>query len=610
MFFRIPILLFLYTACAVVSLWLAWELRFGFYDIDGIPEQFRERKLLQFAWIIPLKLLALYAFGQFNGLLRFFRLPDAIRLFAASTVVSGGLVIGWVFTGIRFVPPASIVLTDFILFTFLVISARVGIRIVDEKRKGFLNRAHPPKRVAIVGAGEAGSALAGELLSRPDLRMRPVAFFDDDPKKHGKRMHGIPIVGKPEAIVSFFKTNDLNKVVLAIPHAPSERLRAIINLLTDRQIPVETIPATDAVISGRYRTTLTRRVRIEDLLYRDPVRLEWDRIESTVRGKVIWITGAGGSIGSEIARQVASMGPKMLVLIDNCEGALFQIENQLRKPDKEVAMRCHVVDVRDGDRIRELLTANVPDYVYHAAAYKHVEMMQRQPWDAFCNNTVATLNFAQLAIEAGVGNFCLISTDKAVTPGSVMGYTKRLAEGALLELSAPAKNCQTAFTIVRFGNVLGSSGSVIPIFERQIAEGGPVTVTDVRATRFFMTIPEAVGLVLQAVSFGEKQGLYMLDMGEPISIDAMARDLIRLKGLEPDKDIKIVYTGLRDGEKLQESLYDSEEEILLNTAHPKIHRVQAKADSLPRSWIQEIAKLQASGPVNFKANFPIPKEPR
>lgn len=570
---RFLVLFLLYGVAATASYYLAWKLRFGFYKgIDGVPEVFRDLVIIQGVYIVPFKLLCLYALGQFSGLVRFFRLPDAIRLLIASSLATFVFLVVWVVSSYQYVPPGSILLVDFFLFTSFVVGLRVAIRVIDERRKQLLYAGKKMERVAIVGAGQAGSALVSELISQVELGMRPVVFFDDNKIKQGRQLHGIPIAGVPEQIPSYYATHDLDKVVLAMPSAEPARVREVVSFLKRHNIPVETVPSVGEIMSGDFRVSLTRDVHIEDLLYRDPVEINFEEIKKFVGGNVVLLTGAGGSIGQELATQLASMQPSRLILLDRSEGALFLTEKMLLDSGIEVRIETRVVDVKDKQALEAVFEIFKPTIVYHAAAHKHVGMMERQPMEAFLNNALATYEFAKLAVKHSVRNFCLISTDKAVYPTSVMGATKRLAELSIQALIAQGQCGETDFSIVRFGNVIGSSGSVIPIFEKQIDRGGPVTVTDAKMTRYFMTIPEAVGLVLQATSFQENHALFVLEMGQPVKIDAVARDLIRLKGLEPDVDIEIVYTGAKPGEKMSEVLQYGEE-TLLPSAHPKVSRI-------------------------------------
>ncbi|MGB0743773.1 MAG: polysaccharide biosynthesis protein [Opitutales bacterium] len=569
---RILMFLLIYSAIAGLSYWGAWLLRFGYYpDLGGIPEHFKDLLWQQGLYLLPLKLLSLYAFGQFHGFIRFFRFPDAVRLAMASGLFSFGCLVVWYFTSVRFVPPALVLAADFLLFTFFTMSFRVGVRMLDEWRQARRGASKKRDRVAVIGVGDAGSSLVSELLSQPALGMRPVAFFDDAPEKKGRSLHGIPVLGPPEDIPAFYESYDLDKVVLAMPNAPAGRIREITVLLRSARIPLETVPSIGQLLRGVHLNQ-TRDVRIEDLLYRDPVAPDLDLISNFVEGRKVLVTGAGGSIGGELAYQIAQMSPSQLSLMDRSEGALFLTEKRLLDAFPTLALQVAVADLKDSEAVGNILQSQKPDIIFHAAAHKHVGMMERQSKEAFANNTLATLHLAEQAVEHGVSSFCLISTDKAVEPSNVMGSTKRLAEKAIQALIDSGRSESTRFTVVRFGNVIGSSGSVIPIFEKQIEERRPVTVTDREMTRFFMTIPEAVGLVLQATAYDTAASLFTLNMGQPVRIDDMARDLIRLKGLEPDVDIPVVYTGIRAGEKIHETVHYASEKLEATT-HPKIARV-------------------------------------
>lgn len=595
--FRLLLFLLVYAALAAVSYWGAWLLRFGFYpDLSGIPENFHGVWWQQGLYLLPLKLLLLAAFGQFHGFFRFFRFPDALRLSLAAALFTTLCLFVWAVSSVRYVPPALVLVADFLLFIVLTMGLRVGIRFVDEWLQARRTGMDKIARVGIIGVGEVGSALAAELLAQPQQGMRPVAFFDDAVTYHGRSLHGVPVLGAPETIPEFYASHDLDRVVLAIPSAPTERVRSITMALRAAGIPLETVPAIESFLRGTRATDL-REIQIEDLLYREPVAIDAEALRGLIRGRRVWVTGAGGSIGSELARQVGRLAPEALVLIDSSEGSLFQIEHQLSEAEIGGRLEPFVVDLRQRERIEQLMDADPPDVIFHAAAHKHVGMMERQPREAFANNTMVTLELARMAALRGVRSFCLISTDKAVEPRNLMGLSKRLAERAIQALIDSGAAGSTTFSIVRFGNVIGSSGSVIPIFEKQIAERRPVTVTDKAATRYFMTISEAVGLVLQATAFQAKAGLFTLDMGEPVRIEAMARDLIRLKGFEPDIDIPVVYTGLRPGEKLHETTHYASE-ALQPTEHPKICRVNFVPEDAEeaRRFLEAIDRLASCDP--------------
>ncbi|MEO0508510.1 MAG: nucleoside-diphosphate sugar epimerase/dehydratase [Verrucomicrobiota bacterium] len=569
---RVVSLILLYGLIACLSYWGAWLLRFGFYpDLSGIPENFQTLWWQQGVYLLPLKLALLYASGQFSGFIRFFRFPDAVRLAGASGLFSFVCLVVWYFTSIRFVPPALVLAADFLLFTFFAMSARVGIRLIDEWRQSSSTAGKKADRVGIIGVGETGSSLAAELSAQPALGMRPVAFFDVNPDNQGRTLHGIPVLGVLEDIPSYYQSHDLDKIVLAMPNASPEEIRQITVLLKSAKIPLETIAPLGQRLSNP-DLKQTREVKIEDLLYREPIALDEEKLSQFIKGHRVLVTGAGGSIGSELAFQIAGMEPAELIMLDRSEGALFEAEQRVLQSIENTSLQVEVADLRDDEVIDTLLGRCKPNVIFHAAAHKHVGMMERQPRESFANNTVVTMRFAEKALAHGVKAFCLISTDKAVEPTNAMGATKRLAEKAVQALVDSGQSGSTQFTVVRFGNVVGSSGSVIPIFEKQIEERRPVTVTDPAMTRYFMTIPEAVGLVLQATAFESAAALFTLEMGDPVRIDDMARDLIRLKGLEPDVDIPIVYTGIRPGEKLDESIHYPMEQLEA-TDHPKIVRV-------------------------------------
>lgn len=592
--FRVLLFLILYAVIAVFSYWGAWMLRFGYnLDLSGIPEHFQSLWWQQGLYLLPLKLGCLMFFGQFNGFIRFFRFPDALRLVAASGLFSFCALVVWHFTSWRYVPPALVLAADFLLFTVMAMGLRVGFRLLDQWHQEQIGAGRKPTRVGIIGVGESGSSLAAELLAQPSLGMRPVAFFDVAMENSGRSLHGIPVLGGPESIPAYFESHDLQKVVLAMPKASPVEIRKITVLLRAAKIPLETVPTIGQLLSGAHLNQ-TREIRIEDLLYREPVAINMEQVGRLICGRRVLVTGAGGSIGSELCLQIAKLGPSELVLLDRCEGTLFYTEKQLLDAGVPTPLSVHVVDLRDGFRLDQVLNATQPELIFHAAAHKHVGMMERQPGEAFANNTIVTLDLAKRAVALGVSAFCMISTDKAVEPSNVMGVTKRLAEKAIQAVVDSQSAGKTKFAIVRFGNVIGSSGSVIPIFEKQIEEHRPVTVTHPEMTRYFMTIPEAVGLVLQATAFDMEASLYTLDMGKPVRIDDMARDLIRLKGLEPDVDIPIVYTGVRPGEKIHERIHYPIEKLEATT-HPKISRVALLASDpiTARSYLARMMEALA-----------------
>ncbi|MBZ0118155.1 MAG: polysaccharide biosynthesis protein, partial [Sandaracinaceae bacterium] len=417
-----------------------------------------------------------------------------------------------------------------------------------------------------VGAGAGGLLMTKEIAGRPDLGVKPVGFLDDDRDKVGTTVGGVPVVGTTERLPELCERYGAHQVLITMASAPGSTVRRISKLAEQAGLPVQIIPGLFEILDGRVNLSRIRPVAIEDLLRREPVQLDAEAIAADLRGRVVLVTGAGGSIGSEICRQVASYAPERLMLVERAENSLFHIHRELSASHPGVELVPLIADVGDAARMRALFAQHRPYSVFHAAAHKHVPMMEWNPGEAIKNNVFGTKLLADLADEHGANSFVMISTDKAVNPTSVMGASKRVAE---MYVQALASKSDTRFVTVRFGNVLGSAGSVIPIFREQIAAGGPVTVTHPEMCRYFMTIPEACQLVLQAGTMGEGGEIFVLDMGEPVKIVDLARDLIRLSGFRPDEDIEIQFTGVRPGEKLFEEL-SLDAEHAGKTKHPKI----------------------------------------
>jgi FlaA1/EpsC-like NDP-sugar epimerase len=408
--------------------------------------------------------------------------------------------------------------------------------------------------------------VAKEIVGRPDIGLRPVAFVDDDPMQQGTVLHGIVVAGTTESIPEVARKVGAKQALITIAGASGATIRRVTELCKLAGIPAKIIPGLYEVVGGQFNLSRIRDVAIEDLLRRAPIELEDKAIAEYVRDRVVFVTGAGGSIGSELCRQICGYGPRRLVLIERAENNLFSVHQELIARYPELGIVPLIADVCDEPRLRVLFREHNPQVVLHAAAHKHVPMMEWNPSEAVKNNVGGTVLMADLAVRFQVERFVLVSTDKAVNPSSVMGAAKRLAEQYIQSLS---ENTQTRFVAVRFGNVLGSAGSVVPIFKEQIAKGGPVTVTHPEMRRYFMTIPEACQLVLQAASMGRGGEIFILDMGEPVLIADLAKDLIRLSGLQPDVDIELAFTGLRPGEKLFEEL-SIKDEVAEKTTHPKI----------------------------------------
>jgi len=573
-YLRMLVILILYTSMLTLSFWTAYQFRFDFQ----IPADEWSVFKFNILWFVPFKLVVMLSIGQFAGLLSFFSIPDMRRLFYGLAATSVVMMVLWYYNGGNPIPPRSVILSDFILAFVGLSGSRLIFRLMREYLKTVSQATEEEaRRIGIIGAGDAGATLARELMIKRGLGMQPVAFFDDDKGKWRSRVHNIPVVGPPESIPLQKTKLPLDEAVIAMPTAPAKRIAEIVKILQSSHIKFTTVPSLDQLATGKV-VTQVREVDIMDLLGREPVHLKKESIRDYLQKKIILVTGAGGSIGQELCRQIAEFHPKHLLLVEQSEVQLFQIEQELIELNHGRIIQPLIADILDLPRMRQILGHYGPAVLFHAAAHKHVPMMEKQPGEALKNNSFGTARLADLASECGVERFVLISTDKAINPTSVMGASKRLAELYIQALQSSKSNF-TRFMAVRFGNVLGSSGSVVPIFKRQIAAGGPVTVTHADVTRFFMTIPEAVGLVLQSGAQGTGGEIFVLDMGQPIKIVDLARSLIELSGLKPDRDIEIRYTGLRPGEKLYEELRHGGENLAA-TNHPKILRLICKPGSL------------------------------
>lgn len=580
-----------YGALAALSLWFAYELRFAGEDAGAQHQSAEAYLYLQrphaLLWLIPLKVLLLGAWGQFRGVFYYFRLPDAFRMgLALFTATAVALLVAAVFgSGLpteAFDIPRGVLLVDFNLSLVLFMGFRVSIRALRERFWGKEQvAAGVVERIAIVGAGQAGAQLASELLSRRGHGIEPVCFLDDDVAKHNLQIHGVPVIGAPERMPELAEKYGVTEIILALPSTSVRRIREVSALASANSLRVLVVPSMAELAGGRVRASDIRPISVEDILGREPAKLDDEAIDAMVKGRTVLVTGAGGSIGSELCRQVAARSPARLVILDQCEVLLYQSEQELIAAGAGALITPIVGDVVDADRMREVFARFRPSLVLHAAAHKHVPMMESQPAEALKNNVLGTSVVAGLAAEFGADKFVLISSDKAVNPTNVMGATKRLAELVVRSMQARAGG-RTSFLAVRFGNVLGSSGSVIPIFRRQIAAGGPVTVTHPEVKRYFMTIPEAVGLVLQSATLGAGGDILVLEMGQPLKIVDVARQLIELSGLRPDVDIEIRIVGLRPGEKLVEEL-QHEGEQYRPTEHGRVFRFVAEQAPVDRT---------------------------
>ncbi len=561
-------LFLVYSAIIFISLLFAFLLRFDFSFEVLDKFEFIDA----FVMVVVVKMFFLVFFGQFRGLISFFHIPDMIKIFWAMTFTLVLLVCAnFAFYKFGYQPiPRGVIVSDYIISMISLCAFRMFMRIYRERNMCDPNRsAIKTERIAIIGAGDLGTSLASDLMSHKSLGIRPVIFMDEDVQKQGKQIMGLEVLPLDSNLASIVRGYKISKVVIASTRFPGKKIAKIITEFKKLGVNSNIVPSYYDIASGRARVSNIREVAIEDVLGRDPVKLDSEAIDNMLKGKVVMVTGAGGSIGRELCRQIASKAPSLLIMIDHCEVQLFQVEQEILRGEYGIPIRPLVGSVVDERRMEHIVSHFHPDIIFHAAAHKHVPMMESQPSEALKNNTLGTWVLANVASRNNVGKFLLISTDKAINPANVMGATKRLAEKSVQAVQKRPGNA-TQFVAVRFGNVLGSSGSVIPTFKRQISEGGPVTVTHPDVTRYFMTIPEAVGLVLQCGSQAFGGEIFVLDMGEPIKIIDLARQLIRLSGLEPDVDIQIKIIGLRPGEKLYEEL-QHKNESLVETPHPRIY---------------------------------------
>ncbi len=536
-------------------------------------------------------LAVFYVFGLYNRLWQYASTGELLSIVYAVTVGTGGTVAVVYFYGlsnaatlsyIRMPHTAAVLL--WLAMVFLIGGSRFIWRILQENT---FDRHIPgsQKQVLIVGAGDAGVLAARELKNRNYRDGRPVGFIDDNHSKQKLQLLGIPVLGTRRDIARIVKGHNVDEVIIAMPSASGESVREIVQISEKLGVELKIMPGVYDIISGDISVNPIRQVQVEDLLGRDPVSVDLEEVAGYVAGETVFVTGAGGSIGSEICRQIARFNPGKLVLLGHGENSIFDIEQELRVEHPGIDYITEILDIKDREKVFLIFNRYKPGVVFHAAAHKHVPLMERNPEEALKNNVVGTQNLAEAADSVKVKTFVSISTDKAVNPTSVMGATKRTAEMLIQSLDLRS---QTKFVAVRFGNVLGSRGSVIPTFKRQIAQGGPVTVTHPDMVRFFMTIPEAAQLVIQAGAMGRGGEIFILDMGKPVKIVDLAKDLIRLSGFEPDVDIKIHFTGIRPGEKLFEELLTAEEGVT-STKHSRIF--VAKPNGIDVELLEELTHI-------------------
>ena len=570
---------------------LAFKLRF--LDAPGgIPGRYETMLAGSVAFVALGTALVLELFGVHQQWWRYFRLPDLWPLVRALAVASALLLL--VFTLVQpydYSLPRSVLIFYFLLSGVFLGGARLARRSLAE-RPARRARERRARDVLVVGAGSGGQMVVRELKLNPNLGARAVGFIDDDPRKRGMRTEGLKVLGTTDEIGAILDRVAPAEVVIAIPSAPGVLRGRVVAQCREREIQVRTLPTVFELLRGGVQLTRQlREVRVEDVLGREPVVMELDRVGAYLEDKRVLVTGAGGSIGSELCRQIARVRPRLLVLLDHAEDNLFEIDREMTAQWHFTRVESVLADCKEGDRMLEVMQRFKPEIVFHAAAYKHVPLMEANPLEALRNNAIATQVTAKTAAASGAERFVLISTDKAVNPHTVMGATKAMAEW-IVE-AAGQRHPETRFTIVRFGNVLASSGSVVPIFRSQIEQGGPVTVTDPEMTRYFMTIPESVQLVIKAADLGGASGeVYVLEMGEPVRIIDLARNMIKLAGYEPDGEIAIEIVGVRPGEKIHEELFNADERSLPTAAERIVRAV--RADPLDPGWVEgTVARLES-----------------
>ncbi len=596
--FRRPLIVLAHLVAFAVSLLLSFLATSNMQlQAEWLTKQYPA--LLVLALIIKTVIFGL--FKQYRGWWRYVGISDLTGIVRAS-LVSTMLLFGVWVAGLYIDPvrksipnifdvSQAVFVVDMFCTILLLAGLRMVIRLYYEEFRTV--ETGKLKRFLIVGAGNTGESLLREIHRMTVAEYDVVGFIDDDPAKQGIRIHDIPVLGTVEQLPEICREKNIEEVAIAMPSATVPQRRRVVQVCQGTKVRFRTVPSMTDIAGGKFRVSQIRDVDINDLLGREAIQLDTDLIEAFIKGKTILVTGAGGSIGSEMCRQICRFGPKLLLLVEQAENPLFYIERELRETFPDIAMTAVVCDITDQSRVEGIFEKYRPEIIIHAAAHKHVPLMEGNPGEAIKNNVVGSRTVADAADKFDAGNFIMISTDKAVNPTSIMGSSKRIAETYVQDLNRTSK---THFVTVRFGNVLGSDGSVVPIFKKQIAQGGPVTVTHPEMKRYFMTIPEASQLVLQAASMGKGGEIFLLDMGEPVKIVDLATELITLSGFRPGVDIEIIFTGLRPGEKLFEELSIKGEDMQ-ETRHPKIgiwKNIPMDRDRL-RAKIEELVAVAKIG---------------
>ena len=572
------IVLCLDTILLCGAFYLAHLIRFDFRSGKWVVDSFQHLLL----YILVCKIVCFYLFDLYKGMWRYTSLNDMVNIVKASLVATF-ITIAWVLSITRFENISrSVFIIDWCLTVLLISSLRIIVRLCFEEftekitpkdlvnvfLRGGRKNVGKSKAALIIGAGDYGQKVCREFKENPSVKSYVLGFLDDDISKIGRKIHGVSVLSIIDKLEQTVKVTGAEDVIIAIPNLSSGRMRKIVNLCKKADVNFKTIPNIGELINGKIDITSIRNVEYRDLLGREPVKLNKEKIGSYLGSKTVFITGAGGSIGTGLCRQICRYQPEKIILFERAESPLYEIDLELKKSFPDIEVMPLLGDIQNISELQKVFNEIKPEIVFHAAAYKHVPMLEKYPWKAVENNIFGTKNIIEVAKASKCEKFVFVSTDKAVNPTNVMGTSKRIAELLVQEISCDVTS-STSFMTVRFGNVIGSVGSVIPLFKKQIKEGGPVTVTHPDMVRYFMLIPEACQLILQAGAMGNGGETFLLEMGEPVNIDNMARDLIRFSGFEPDEDINIEYTGLRPGEKLYEELMTDQEDVV-PTEHKKI----------------------------------------
>ncbi len=594
---RLPLVVLVHIVVFAISLLFSMVIMHNM-NISG--QWIKQEYFAPLAFFLAVKLFVFAFFGQYRGWWRYVSISDIIGIFSASILSCIVIaVIWWLMMSIGlfhakvlFIEAIDqgLIILDMIITIMVLSGLRLAVRLYHEDFKA--QESENVRRLLIAGAGDAGEALAREILKSKVRKYRLIGFVDDNENKQNISIHGYSVHGKIADIPAICDKYSVDEIAIAIPSAASDVIKRIVRTSERVRVKCVTVPSLTDIASGRYNVTQMRDVDISDLLGRDEIHLDTENIRTFLNNKVILVTGAGGSIGSEMCRQICNFGPATLLLLEQAENPLFYIDGELRRNYPNINIKSVIADIYDRCRVEQVFAEYKPEIVVHAAAHKHVPLMESNPGESIKNNVIGTRNLADMADKYGTTDFVMISTDKAVNPTSLMGSSKRIAEMYVQDLD---RTSNTRFKTVRFGNVLGSNGSVIPVFKAQIAAGGPVTVTHPDMTRYFMTIPEASQLVLQAATMGNGGEIFLLDMGEPVKIVDLARELIRLSGFVPDEEIKIEFSGIRPGEKLYEEL-SLEGENMIQTKHPKIAIWKTRAVDRERLYcnIEELIKVAPS----------------